>query len=387
MVSIREKIRQFTAPIEPLSSGMYSFQTPPDADLQYRLHLRLEPDGNGILIINASTVLHLNQTAAEYAYFKIQDIPEDTMVREITSRYRVSKSQALEDYHGLIDRITTMITTPDLDPETFLDFERTTPYAESLTAPLRLDCAITYRLPDGVDPDLAPTHHVDRELTTEEWTMIIDNSWSIGIPHINFTGGEPTLRDDLPDLIELAEKNGQVTGLFTDGLRLHEEDYLNKLLQTGLDYVVILFHPENNLIWEVIEKVEVEDLYFVVHITITPDNVSTAMETINKLAQKGVENISLSIADLSLQDKLSELRDYSVELGLSQVWDVPVPYSAFNPVNLETEKDEGKPKAFMGMMYIEPDGDARPAQGEEPIVGNCLSDSWEVVWDKCKEIS
>jgi len=61
---------------------------------------------------------------------------------------------------------------------------------------------------------------VDRELNTSEWITILDKSWNAGIPHIIFTGGEPTLREDLPELIMHAEALGQVSGLLTDGLRL-----------------------------------------------------------------------------------------------------------------------------------------------------------------------
>ena len=43
-----------------------------------------------------------------------------------------------------------------------LDFERVRPYDKSLTAPLRLDCALTYRLPPGADPISAPSKRVTR---------------------------------------------------------------------------------------------------------------------------------------------------------------------------------------------------------------------------------
>ncbi|MCK7482054.1 MAG: hypothetical protein M0C28_36560 [Candidatus Moduliflexus flocculans] len=36
------------------------------------MHLRLQQDGSGILIINASTILQLNPTAAEYAFHFIK---------------------------------------------------------------------------------------------------------------------------------------------------------------------------------------------------------------------------------------------------------------------------------------------------------------------------
>ena len=43
---------------QPLQAGIYHYQSPPEGEQPYRLHLRLEPDGKGILIVNASTVLH-----------------------------------------------------------------------------------------------------------------------------------------------------------------------------------------------------------------------------------------------------------------------------------------------------------------------------------------
>ena len=46
-----------------------------------------------------------------------------------------------------------------------------------------------------------------------------------------FTGGEPTLRDDLPELIAHAESNGQVSGLLSDGLRFADPAYLDSLLR------------------------------------------------------------------------------------------------------------------------------------------------------------
>ena len=58
-------------------------------------------------------------------------------------------------------------------------------------------------------------------------------------PHIIFTGGEATLRHDLPELIHHAENNGQITGLNTNARRLADEKYLRQLIDAGLDHVQI----------------------------------------------------------------------------------------------------------------------------------------------------
>jgi hypothetical protein len=63
--------------IQPLPVGTHHLQTTQD-DKPYRLHLRLRDDGSGLLILNASTVLHLNPTASEYAFHFIKGtVPEE----------------------------------------------------------------------------------------------------------------------------------------------------------------------------------------------------------------------------------------------------------------------------------------------------------------------
>ena len=91
-----ENIRYFFTAHPPLPAGIYNFQTPPEVENQYRLHLRLEPNGEGILIVNARTVLHLNQTAAEYIYHLVKGTGEDQAVEEISGRYRVSSATVHE---------------------------------------------------------------------------------------------------------------------------------------------------------------------------------------------------------------------------------------------------------------------------------------------------
>ena len=254
---------------QPLPAEAHTFQSGPD-EPPYRLHLRLMKDGSGILIVNAATVLHLNATAAEFAHHMIKGTSPEETARQVSRRYRISQAEAQKDYIDFRDRVQTLIHTPDLDPTTFLDFERVAPHSQELTAPLRLDCALTYRLPAGADASLAPTKRVDRELTTGEWQTIMDKAWAVGIPHITFTGGEPTLREDLPALIAHAEKNGQVTGLLSDGLKLADKAYLHTLLQTGLDHLLFILDPDDQASWKALETVMPEDLYTTVHLTVTP---------------------------------------------------------------------------------------------------------------------
>ena len=380
MSSILKPIQRWLAPIESIEPGMYHYISPQDDPRNYRLHLRIENDGAGVLIINASTVLHLNETAAEYAYYFVNNLMADEVAGKMSHRYQVGHDQALQDYHNLTERILTLVETPDLDPVTFLEFDRREPYSGNISAPYRIDCALTYNLPENAPAEAAPHKRVTRELSTAEWQQIIDKAWQVGIPHIIFTGGEPTMRSDLIDLIAHAEKNGQVTGLLTDGLQLREGEYFETLSATGLDHIVIRLVIEDERVWDAISTAMDGDIFVAVHITITEGNRSAISTAINRLAALQVHAISLSASPEIDDTELEAARDMVAEADISLVWDIPVPYSTHNPVSLEISAEHPPEGAGRAWLYIEPDGDVLPDQGQEKVLGNVLEKTWDEIW-------
>lgn len=374
-----EQITNRFSKVEPLPEGTHHKQAVED-DKPYRIHLRLRKDGSGLLIVNATTVLQLNATAAEYAFHFIKGTSPEETAKLVAARYRVDKKTALADYESFADRIHTLISTPDLDPVSYLDFERAAPNSADLASPLRLDCALTYRLPEATEADYTPVKRVDRELTTGEWQVIMDKAWQAGIPHIVFTGGEATLREDLPALIAHAEKNGQVCGLLTDGLKLADKAYLEKLLQTGLDHVLLILQPDEARSWKAIEVIVPQDLFITVHLTLNKKNIDNAGNILQRIAGLGVKNISLSTSETDLLDEVLELQNTAGSLQLTLRWNLPVPYSSSHPVAMETREDEVPAGAGKAWFYVEPDGDVLPAQGQSRrILGNLLRDEWGAI--------
>ena len=56
---------------------------------------------------------------------------------------------------------------------------------------------------------------------------------------IRLIGAEPTLREDLPEIIYQIIKLGHKPSVITNGLKLAEEDYCQQLRQSGLKYLLI----------------------------------------------------------------------------------------------------------------------------------------------------
>jgi MoaA/NifB/PqqE/SkfB family radical SAM enzyme len=380
---------------------MLHYQSPPDAAEQYRLHLRLEKDGCGLLIVNAATVVHLNQTATEYARLLVKGLEEDAVVRTITDRYGVGPAQARADYRQLRDQIITLATTIDVAPDYYLDTEQAAPFSAVTMAPYRVDMALTYRLDERGTLDPEARRRVDRELSTAEWKEVLRRLWDVGVPHVVFTGGEPTLREDLIQLILHAEELGQVTGLLSDGRRLRDLAYLEALLQAGLDHLQITLashqaEVHDGLVgrpgdWEAtvagLRNAIAADIYVVAGLVIRSENAATAVDTVRFLAEMDVPAVALSsplrAASAEEQERLptalEAAQEAAHEAGLTLIWDLAAPYSRVHPVELEAGLS---PKRVAHQhLYLEPDGDALPTQGYNVVLGNVLRDPWKEIWE------
>lgn len=71
------------------------------------------------------------------------------------------------------------------------------------------------------------------EMGIAEWITVIDKVKRLEIPIVEFTGGEPTLREDLEQAVSYVSKNGMIPVLSTNGWELTYERLL-KLKSCGL---------------------------------------------------------------------------------------------------------------------------------------------------------
>ena len=68
-------------------------------------------------------------------------------------------------------------------------------------------------------------------------------AWQQGYRRLGFTGGEPTLRKDLPKLIALAKKIGfSYVRIQSNGIRLADYEYTKELVDAGLTFVKFSIH-------------------------------------------------------------------------------------------------------------------------------------------------
>jgi PqqA peptide cyclase len=80
----------------------------------------------------------------------------------------------------------------------------------------------------------------NNEMSTEEWRRAILEAAALGCMQIHFSGGEPTIRRDLEDLVAEATAASLYTNLITSGV-LCDRNRLERLAAAGLEHVQLSF--------------------------------------------------------------------------------------------------------------------------------------------------
>lgn len=74
------------------------------------------------------------------------------------------------------------------------------------------------------------------ELDTATWRRVLDEANEIGILQVHFSGGEPTVRKDLEELVAHAAGIGLYSNLITSGVLLDRARF-ERLVEAGLDHL------------------------------------------------------------------------------------------------------------------------------------------------------
>lgn len=373
------------------------------------LQLRVEPDRNGLLIINANTVLFLNETSTAYAYFLMQGLTTEEVVSKIRGIFRVKERLARLDYEKLVYTISTLAQTEEVDPISFLDLKKIEPFSQEYSAPLRVDLSVTFRCQNSCVHCYAGGSHETKELSTDEWKQVIDRLQEIGVFILTFTGGEPTIRQDLPDLLSYGQKKGLVTGLITNGRNLTDEKYVKVLEESGLDFVQVTLESHKPEVHDLmtgikgswketvkgIKNLIPTNIYTTTNSTLSRHNAEDFLNTIDFIKELGVaafgcnsliysgkakdvvEDFVFPIEDLEIL--LPKIKDKAAKLGLKFLWYTPTQYCKFNPVKLGLGIKSCS--AAMINMCVGPDGDVYPCQSYFESLGNILKNDWESIWN------
>ena len=251
------------------------------------------------------------------------------------------------------------------------------------------------------------------ELSTDKWKAILDRCRSAGIPQVTFTGGEPTLRDDLFELIYYAR--WFISRLNTNGIRL-TKDYCKKLHEAELDSVQITFYSSDPEIHnKLVGAPRYEETLSGIKNALAERlsvSINTPLCTLNRDYEKtleflhglgviyvtcsglittgsaaGADSEALQLSSEELEEILRRSVDYCHKNGMEIAFTSPgwLDEKVFEELNIPSPSCG----ACLSNMAVTPGGNVVPCQSwlDDKPLGNMLADDWEKIWNNetCKE--
>ncbi len=379
-------------------------------DGRVRLHLRTHADGTGLLMVNGTDALHLSPLQADCAGLVI-DGAGDANAEALThlrARYGAMRDFALEAEY---ERVRSAIRKLSRPSERCWVCEAGIPQPEALSiraqAPLKADLALSY----ACNNDCAHCYNEQGRrampsLDTEGWRQVLDRLWEIGVPYVILTGGEATLREDLPEIVRHAEDLGMICGLNTNGRRLCEPSLVDALIDAGLDHVQITLASHREALHNSIVRAEAfhetvagienclaRGLHTITNTTLIEENAGEAVQIVDFLhglglrtfAMNGMIHSGCGAANPSalpmprLREAPAAVRDRAAEHGMRFLWYTVTRHCELSPMAM------GGGLRFCNAaedsVCIEPNGDVLPCQSYYEPAGNILRDRWERVWE------
>ena len=289
-------------------------------------------------------------------------------------------------------------------------------YADKMSAPHRMDLMVSAMTRGGAWHCNQKCLHCyaagqpmgeSRELTTAEWKDVLARLRAANIPQVTFTGGEPTLRGDLVELVDAAQ--WFVTRLNTNG-RLLTPQLCRALAEASLDSVQVTLYAadaeaHNALVGapgfdETVRGIRnAVDAVLIVSVN-TPlcslnrdyaatlrfaaalgVRYATCSGLIPSGGAEGAESRAtrLSAEELTeiLQSAVAAAHELSMELDFtSPGW---LPEQTLRALGLHLIPSCG---ACLSNMAVAPDGTVIPCQSwlGGTALGNILTDDWDKIW-------
>lgn len=417
------------------------------------LHTTLDPEGPGVIrihlippkyegeeigesvaIINGQDIIPVNVAWSillsefigqvnQYDGREITDADAARIMEQTAKGMRkvypfVSKKRFRDDLYRMMMAFQQVAAGEPVDEQIgYMTFGEYAPY---MRAPHRMDLMVSAMTRDGKWHCNQRCVHCyaagqeqsqEQELSTDEWKRLIDKCREIGIPQLTFTGGEPTMRDDLTELVEHAR--WFVTRLNTNGIRLTKE-LCEQLHAASLDSVQITFYScEKEIHNRLVGADHYEDTLAGIDNALAAGisvSINTPLCTLNREYQKtlqflrarGVRYVTCSglITTGNATSEESEQLQLSTE-EIKSVLAEAVAYCFANGMEISFTSPGWVESSFceelgitapacgacLSNMAVTPAGNVVSCQSwlSDGVLGNLLGDDWDSIWnsEKC----
>lgn len=350
-----------------------------------RFHLRIDPDGGGLLLANAAEAAWLSPVGVKMASGVLEGRADQEIVEEIRAQFRgAPESQVQADLAQVHALIADLAEPGDNYPVTNLTDPELSDWEREFAAPLRADV-------DQCDP--------------ERFREIIRRLWDAGVPHVAIQADRDGSAAELMLLVEAAEDIGMICGLRAAAGWL-SPDVIEACAMSGLDHLDLAFvchdpaeHDEtcgagdHAAFVAAIEQCRELELAAVAQWPLVDSNLEDMEEMAQALQDLGITNVVGFAIACPDDDEAADAAGALPARALPQVattffelaestsarylWAPPKRFDHERPLR---EQILAGPRTSADVtVRVNADGTVWPARGAHSA-GNILQSTWAEVW-------
>jgi len=191
---------------------------------------------DNLLILRPNKVMHLNETGLRMLKLLQEGSTPEEIVDHFVSEQGAKFQLVLNDLANFVDDLRNMT----MGNQNIYSYKtaRIVPFGMGeIKYPVLSEIAVTYRCNNKCRFCYAYSPYRESgEMTTEQVKRVIDIIVDDAhVPSLSFTGGEPTLREDLFELIAHGRERSLRVNLITNGRRCADKEYVQSLVDAGLN--------------------------------------------------------------------------------------------------------------------------------------------------------
>lgn len=247
----------------------------------------------------------------------------------------------------------------------------------------------------------------ENQLDTEGFKKILDIiRYDAEVPSVSFTGGEPTIYKDLPELIHYASKQNKMrVNLITNGTLITPK-MAKELADAGLSSAQVSIESaiaqEHDEITGIkgshqasingLKALKGAGIIVHPHFTICTMNKGNLAEYPAFCKSLGMERFSSNLVipagrgdaqDLTVEyqeigEIVNNIQTISQKVGVQYMWYSPTPICLFNP--LTAGFGNKGCSACEGLLSVDPKGNILPCSSWPEPIGNLLEEGFEAIW-------
>jgi radical SAM protein with 4Fe4S-binding SPASM domain len=361
-----------------ISAGIYQYRREADGNVT-RFHLRVEEDGSGLLLANASVAARLSPSGVAIARALLEGKDKEAVTRIVKRTFReVGDSQFQQDYGKLKLFIETLANPEDNYPI----FNLEDPSVASTT---------------GL---FAPFHAQMPVADPAKINPLLEKLWESGIVHVTFAASPGSPAADAVRNIERAEDTGMISGLRGAGSWLTVPDLLRSAAMAGVDYItvpVVSAEPsvhdpyfkngDLNAAFQTFAECRRLEVCPVAEISLIRETLEGLDLLLAKLQDSGVRNVlyyaiagegKSALSSTEIIQAAVRVEELAHSAQVRYVWQPPV---LADRREIKSIVQDGPRTAGDVSIRVEPDGSVYPARGPFESAGNLLTDPWKTIWE------